>query len=445
MTVEQEQASSFTEAVDDFSLRRVPLSARQGTWDIALVRMGLTVSASDLVFGYTIGLYFSFWNAILIALGYSAVVAIVSILIGLIGQREGTSFALSSRYAFGREGSRLPSIILALVIAGFYGYVLGITVDVLPGLNSVTEAIYSLVLGLLFLAIAGLGFDKGLKWVARLGVPLMIVLVLVADWITISHAGGFAAIVNATPAQLGQMALPTILGLGVAKWLTGAVVTPDLMRFGKNSWAVVSTTIAEFIVGNFGFNFLGLLLGLGLGASDLGRAFGLIGVTALASIAFLIQSFTVEMNELYAASLAVSNALGIKRFITNLVVGLVGIVIAYWGVSQGIINSFLGFIGYVSYAIPPMAGIMLADYFVVQRMSYAAPLDSVGPVNWRAVWAFVISVAISLYLGLALQDQLWHSLPLIGFVVYIAFSIPQTVRAWRSEQTIERAQHPAIS
>jgi cytosine permease len=113
------------------------------------------------------------------------------------------------------------------------------------------------------------------------------------------------------------------------------------------------------------------------------------------------------------------------------VVGLIGIVIAYWGVSQGIINSFLGFIGYVSYAIPPMAGIMIADYFVVQRMSYATPLDSVVPVNWRAIWAFVISVAISLYLGLALQDQLWHSIPIIGFVVYILFSIPQTMRAWR--------------
>ena len=438
MATEHAETASFAEAVDDFSLRRVPASARQGTWDIALVRMGLTVSASDLVFGYTIGLYFSFWNAILIALGYSLVVAIVSILIGLIGQREGTSFALSSRYAFGREGSRLPSIVLALVIAGFYGYVLGITVDVLPGLNPVTEAVYSVVLGVLFLAIAGLGFDRGLKWVARLGVPLMIVLVLVADGITITHAGGLGAIVGATPAQVGQMALPTILGLGVAKWLTGAVVTPDLMRFGRSGWAVVSTTIAEFIVGNFGFNLLGLLLGLGLGASDLGRAFSLIGVTALASVAFLIQSFTVEMNELYAASLATSNALGVKRLVTNVVVGLVGIVIAYWGVSQGIINSFLGFIGYVSYAIPPMAGIMIADYFIVQRMSYSAPVDSLLAVNWRAIVAFVASVAISLYLGLALQDQLWHSLPLIGFVAYVVVSIPQTVRAWRGEPIVSQ-------
>jgi cytosine permease len=432
-------AASFTESVDDFSLARVPMTARQNTWDIALVRMGLTVSASDLVFGYTIGLYFSFWNAVLIALGYSIIVAVVSILIGLIGQREGTSFALSSRFAFGRDGSRLPSLILALVITGFYGYILGITVDVFPGRNALTELVYCLVLGLLFLAVAALGFDKGLKPVARFGVPLMIVLVLVANVATVAHVGGLGAIVGATPAQLGQMALPTIVGLGVAKWLTGAVVTPDIMRFGKNAWSVVTTTIAEFVVGNFGFNLLGLTLGLGLGASDLGKAFGLIGLTWLAVVAFLIQSFTVEMNELYAASLAVSNAAGVKRIVTTTVVGLLGIAIAYYGVSQGIIASFLVFIGYVSYAIPPMAGVMIADYYVVNRMRYGEGLDAMTAVNWRAVAAFVVSIGLSLYLGLALQDQLWHSLPVIGFVLYILFSVPETLRAWRAPAELRPA------
>ncbi len=432
-------APSFTESVDDYSLARVPASARQSTWDIALVRMGLTVSASDLVFGYTIGLYFTFWNAILIALTYSIIVAVTSILMGLIGQREGTSFALSSRFAFGRNGSRLPSLILALVIAGFYGYVLGITVDVFPGLNPVTELIYCVVLGLLFLTVAALGFDRGLKPVARFGVPLMIVLVLVANIVTVAHVGGLDAIVNATPVQLGQMALPTIIGLGVAKWLTGAVVTPDIMRFGKNAWSVVTTTIAEFVVGNFGFNLLGLMLGLGLGASDLGKAFSLIGLTALAVVAFLIQSFTVEMNELYAASLAASNAAGVKRLVTTTVVGLLGIAIAYYGVSQGIIASFLVFIGYVSYAIPPMAGVLLADYYVVKRMRYAEDVDSMVLVNWRAVAAFVVSIGISLYLGLALQDQLWHSLPIISFVLYILLSVPQTLRAWRTHAELRAA------
>ncbi len=424
---------SFTEAVDDYSLRRVPESATQRGWDIALVRMGFTVSASDLLFGYTIGLYFAFWSAIGVALTYSAIIAVVSILMGFIGLRERTSFALSSRFAFGREGSRLPSLVIALVIAGFYGYILGITVDVFPGLNRGTELVYSVVLGVVFLAIAGLGFDRGLKWVGRVGVPIMVLLVLVADIAAIGHAGGFGAIVNAQPKDAGKLALASIVGLGVAKWMGGATVTPDLMRFGRSGWAVVGTTLAEFVVGNFGFNLLGLILGLGLGASDLGKAFGLIGITWLAIVAFVIQSITVEMNELYAASLAVSNAIGLKRLATSVIVGVIGIGIGYYGVSQGIINSFLTFIGYIGYALPVVPSIMIADYFIVRRMHYPEGFEGLDAVNWRAIIAFVVAIALNVWLGLAAHDVLWHSLPLIGGVLYLVLSIPQMTESWRGE------------
>jgi len=145
------------------------------------------------------------------------------------------------------------------------------------------------------------------------------------------------------------MTLAAIIGLGVAKWLAGATVTPDLLRFGQNTKTVVTTTVAEFLIGNFGFNLLGVILGLGLGKSDLGIAFGLLGLTRVATVAFILQSITVEMNELYAASLAASNAIGMRRTVTNVIVG---IGIGFYGISQGIIATFLTFIGYVGYALP---------------------------------------------------------------------------------------------
>jgi cytosine permease len=415
---------------DDYSLRTVPESEIKKTWDIALVRMGFTVSASDLVFGYTLGLFFDFGNALLIALAYSAIISVVSILMGIIGVRERTSFALSSRFAFGREGSRLPSMVMAVIIAAFYGYILGITVDVFPKAGTLGQLGYSLALGALFLVISGLGFERGLKRIGRVAVPLMIVLVLVAVIATLNHAGGLGAIMDAKPQQGGGMTVAAIIGLGVAKWLAGATVTPDLLRFGRSTSTVVTTTIAEFLIGNLGFNLLGLILGLGLGQSDLGVAFGLIGLTWLATVAFVLQSITVEMNELYAASLAASNGIGMRRTVTNIVVGVVGIAIGFYGISQGIIASFLTFIGYVGYALPAIPAIIIADYFLVQRMRYPSGLAGLPAVNWRAIAAFVLTVGINLYLGLALHDVLWHSLPLIGGLVYMALSVPQLKAAW---------------
>ncbi|MEM3685214.1 MAG: cytosine permease, partial [Conexivisphaerales archaeon] len=279
------------------------------------------------------------------------------------------------------------------------------------------------------------GFKRGLKWVGRIGVPIMILLVLVADYAVIMHAGGWGAIVGATPKLAGKLALPTIIGLGVAKWLGGATVTPDLMRFGRNGKAVITSTLAEFLVGNFGFNLLGLVLGLGLGVSDLGRAFSIIGITSLALVAFIVQSIAVEMNELYAASLAVSNTVNVKRFVTNLAVGIIGIAIGYYGVSQGIIQSFLTFIGYVGYALPALPGIIIADYYIVQKMHYPSGLEGLPSVNWRAVAAFIVTIALNVYLGLYLKDSLWHSTPLPAFLIYLLISIPQMAKNWRRQVT----------
>lgn len=417
---------------DDFASARVPASRSQSTWDISLVRMGFTVSASDLVFGYTVGLYFGFWQAVWISLLISLIVVVISVGMGMIGVRERLSFALSTRFAFGREGSRLPSLVMAVVIALFYGYVLGITVDVFPAASHPAAQIaYCVVLGALFVAISGLGFSRGLKWMGRIGVPLMILLVIVADVITVVEAGGFSKIVSAHPAKAGHMAFLAILGTGIAKWTGGAAVSPDIMRFGKGARAVWISTAAEFLLGNFGFNLLGLVLGLGLKSSDLGAAFGLIGLTWLATVAFFFQSVTVEANELYAASLSSANAVGLSRRATNIIVGVVGVVIGYWGLAQGVIPSFLTFIGYIGYALPVIPGIMLADYFIVNRMRYATPIGQLPPVNWRAVAAFVVTVALNLVTGLVFGDGFWRVLPLFGGVVYLVFSVPQMLAAWR--------------
>ena len=191
-------------STEDYADGRVPESQTQRTWDISLVRMGLTVSASDLVFGYTIGLYFGFWQAVIISLVISLVIAVVSVGMGMIGFRERITFALTTRFTFGREGSRLPSLVMAVVIALFYGYILGITVAVFPGANNTgLQLVYCIVLGAIYLVISGFGFAKGLKWMGRIGVPLMVALVVVADVLTITHAGGFGAILDAQPQKAG--------------------------------------------------------------------------------------------------------------------------------------------------------------------------------------------------------------------------------------------------
>lgn len=430
MASAEQQPRNAVEATEDWANERVSMADRHSTMSIVAARMGFTVSATDLLYGVALGLYFPFWTALLIALGSSIAISVVSILCGLMGQREGITTALCMRATFGREGVRLPAFAIAIISAGFAGYSTGITVNVLPGDSDLTNFVYCVVLGVLYTGICIIGFGRGLTWVGRIAVPLMLGMVLVATVAALDHAGGWDGIVSGEPVQAGELTILAMVGLGINKWMTGATVTPDVMRFGKTRSSVYSSTLAEFMVGNFGFNLLGIIVGLGVGIGDLGQAFTVIGVGTLAVAAVFVQGFPHEVNNMYAASLAGRTAAGLPRLYINLISGVIVIGVAYYGVSQGILDSFLGYLGWLGYVIPLIPGILIADYFLVRRRSYGSDIDQVGAFNLRAVAAFGIGLGINLILGLTFDDTVWRALPVLGFVLYLLFSIPQLRRAW---------------
>jgi cytosine permease len=422
--------SGAVRATEEYAASELPASERRSTLSITLVRMGYTVSATDLLFGMSLGLYFSFWMAVYVALLSSIAICAVSILVGLIGQREGLTTALIARMTFGREGSRIPSLVIAIISVGFVGYSTAITVDVLPGHTHVYWLVYIIALSAIYTVLSSMGFAKGLTWVGRVSVPLMIVAVLVAVIAAINHAGGWSHIVNGEPAQPGKLGIMTMIALGTAKWMQGATVSPDITRFAKGPGAVYTTTIAEFLVGNLGFNMLGIILGLAVGTGNMGAAFTTVGVGALASVAIFVQGFPHEVNNLYAGSLAGRNALDIPRLYVNLISGVLAAGLAYYGLTQGLLQSFLKYLGYLAYAMPLIPGIMIADYFLVCRGRYNRRVADAEAVNWRAVAAFAIGLGLNLYLGMVANDALWHTLPVIGFVLYLLFSWRQLAEAW---------------
>lgn len=432
----QQQAAdaSMAASTEDWADQRVPASERRPIMSIVVARMGFTVSATDLVYGISLGLYFPFWLALAIALGSSVIIIVVSILGGLIGQREGLTTALCLRQTFGNEGVRFPALVIALIGVGFAGYSTGITVSVLPGDSNLAHLLYAIVLGALYTALSIVGFKQGLTWVGRIAVPLMLVMVIIAAVRAIDHVGGWGALLAKQPSQPSAVAIPIMIGLGINKWMQGATVTPDIMRFGKDRSSVYVSTIAEFLVGNFGFNLLGIIVGLGVGVANLGDAFAAIGIGTLAIAAIVVQGFPHEVNNMYAASLAARTTFGIPRLFINIASGVIVIIVAYYGVTTGILESFLAYLGWLGYIMPIIPGIFIADYFLVRRCHYGSTVASASAFNLRAMSALIIGLGLHLYLGIALDDGLLKALPVFGFALYLLFSIPQLIRAWSSKE-----------
>jgi len=433
MSVARTTAVSRTDAIsatEDFAASEVPPSEHHSTLNVTLVRMGYTVSATDLLFGMSLGLFFSFWVALAVALLSSIAICVVSVLCGLIGQREGLTTALITRLTFGREGSRIPAFVLAIIAIGFVGYSTAITASVLPGNSNSIHLAYVIILSAAYTVLSLVGFSKGLTWVGRISIPLMTIVILIAAGAAIVHAGGVNAILNAVPAQAGKASIITMIALGTAKWIQGATVSPDITRFAKGPGAVYITTVAEFIVGNFGFNLLGIVLSLAVPTANMGEAFTAVGVGALAALAVVVQGFPHEVNNLYTGSLAGRSALSVPRFYVNVVAGVLVAALAYYGLTQGVLKSFLMFLGNLAYVVPLIPGIMIADYFIVRRGRYPHRVKDAEAVNWRAVAAFIIGLAINLYLGLISGDNVWHTLPITGFMLYLLFSVSRIREAW---------------
>jgi cytosine permease len=405
--------------------------------------MGFTISSTDVLFGFALGLYFGLGKAILITLIYSTVVSGLSICMGLIGQREGTTAALSTRLVFGREGSRVPSLVLAALYTGFYGYVIGITADVLPGDSTLLTVVYCVVLSIAYTAITLLGFQRGLSWISRIGIPLSVLLMLAAAIGAVDHVGGLSALAHREPAQAGGFTVVAMIALGVSKWTAAATATPDLTRFARGKRAVITTTIAEFIVGNIGFNLLGIVIGLAVGQAELGAAFDALGIPSLTSLAMLFMSFTLGCNCVYGGGLAGSNTFSIRRVPACLIVGVLGAALGIYGVSAGLVGSFLTYIGYIGYALSLIPGILLADYFVLRRMHYPHDLAQLPALNVRALLAFAIGLGINLWLGYGVADKLLHVLPVVGFVVYLGVSAGALVTSRRAGPFANRASPAA--
>ncbi|MEO3869794.1 cytosine permease [Nonomuraea sp. B12E4] len=411
-------------ARDDYALDRVPTSARYGWTTIAVQRFGLLSALSQFLLGATLGMGMTFWQAVLaITLG-AAILELVAIALGIAGMREGLSTSLLARWAgFGRHGSGLVGLVIAVSLLGWFGVqsaVLAQGVSALLGGSPVW--IWAVVGGLAITAIVVHGF-AGMAWTAWITVPAFLVL------------AGWAIAVELTQRPLGELVASAPAGppmslaqgatLVAGGFIVGAVISPDMCRFNRNAADVVKQTVLGISLGEYVLALVGVLLAHALRTGDVvsivTTTSGAVGVLVLVSATFKTNDWN-----LYAASLGVTNALhtafGARtgRAAVTVVLGVVGTALAALGIADHLVD-FLVLLGV---AIPPIAGIMVAEYYVVRtwspllaesRASGTLPATAPGWVP-AALVIWLASAAIGNYLtwGIPALNAL-----VAAFVLYV--------------------------
>ena len=352
---------------DDYALERVPTSARFHWFSVATQRFGQLSSLASFLLGATLGFGMDFWNAVLaITLG-SVILEIVTIFTGIAGQREGLSTSVLARWTgFGGAGSSLIGIAISLSAIGWFGIQNAVSAQGLANLVGVLPAwAWALVFGVLVTLIVMFGMAS-MAWTAYVAVPAFLLL---AGWSIIAELSKHS-LGDLLAAQPGGPTLTLIQGTTIVAggFIVGAVITPDMSRFNRSAKDVVKQTVLGITLGEYVIGLIGVLLALALKTNDVvaivTSTSGFIGT-------LIVITATLKINDwnLYAASLGIVNFADrtmkrkLHRGAVTLTVGLIGTVLG----AAGILGHFTDFLILLGVVFPPIAGIMVAEYFVVRK------------------------------------------------------------------------------
>jgi cytosine permease len=359
---------------DDFSLARVPDAERYSWWSVAIQRFGELSALSQLLLGATLGFSMTFRDAFWAFTLGAVTLELISILTGIAGQREGLSTSVLARWTgFGRYGSSLVSLVIAASLIGWFAIQNAVFAEGLAALagDGIPVWAWSIITGAAVTLIVTYGF-LFMAWTAYVTVPLFLLLIAwaIRNALTSHSLADLASM--APPGPPMSIAAGATLVAGGA--IVGAVLTPDMTRYNRSAADVVKQTVVGVTLGEYTIGLIGVLLAhavksanvITIVTSEVGAVGAMVLVTA-----------TLKINDwnLYSCSLSLVNlvhqatGLWVNRNVITLIVGALGTGLS----TAGILDHFVNFLTLLGVTFPPIAGIMVAEYYVVRR--YRAELE----------------------------------------------------------------------
>lgn len=302
-----------------------------------------------------------------ILIGYGLICAYM-ILIGMQACDTSLPVSVMASGALGEKGAKyIISTLLAIACIGWFG-IQSATCGVAFAsmLSSMTGAVIpawpcSLLWGAIMLLTACLGF-KGLKWLNYIAVPLLVVVCLYGVIAGITQNDGGALLAAYAPQTSAGMAFG--ISMVVASFALGGVISADYCRFAKSRGDVVKSSIIGVIPAGLFMLLMGAIMSIVTGQYDISAILASLGVPFIGLIALVLATWTTNVTNAYSGGLALSNLLGFdesKFKITTAIAGAVGTILA----AIGLLDRFQAFLSLMSALIPPLAGVIIANYWIL--------------------------------------------------------------------------------
>jgi nucleobase:cation symporter-1, NCS1 family len=445
--------SSHDASLYNEDLAPVPEAQRTwGTYNYASLWVGMSVCiptymlASGLIAG---GM--NWWQAVGTILLGNLIVLIPMLLNAHAGTRYGIPFPVLVRASFGVRGANVPAVLRALVACGWFGiqtWIGGQAINSMVVILSPGWANFEAGKWICFFAFWVLNIlvilrgIETIKILEGIGAPFMLAVGLLLLWWVTSKAGGFGPVLSApskfhTTSAFMAFFIPSLTGM-VGFWATVALNIPDFTRYAKSQKSQMLGQALGLPAAMTLYSFIGVAV-----TSASAVIFGepiwdpvvLLGkfnqpvVASIALVALLIATLNTNVAANVVSPSNDFSNLNPKRisFRTGgIITGVLGVAIMPWKLLGDFSAYIFGWLVGYSGLLGPIAGVMIADYFLVRRAELKiddlyrekGAYTYTNGFNFRAIWALIAGIVVAL-IGLVYPplDFLYKYAWFVGFLV----------------------------
>jgi NCS1 family nucleobase:cation symporter-1 len=434
-------------------LAPVPKEKRTwGTYNFASLWISMAVCiptymlASGLIAG---GM--SWKEAIATVLLGNLIVLVPMVLNAHAGTKYGIPFPVFVRASFGVRGANIPAVLRARVACGWFGIQTWIGGQAIHSMLKIVWPAGGNAPGAIWICFFGFWLInmwvvwKGIETIRVLegvGAPFLLIVGLALLWFTVSKAGGFGPVLDTpskfkTTSEFMRYFIPSLTGM-VGFWATVALNIPDFTRYAKSQKAQVWGQALGLPATMALYSFIGVAVtsaSVVLFGQPVWDPVELLGkfnqplVAFVALIALLIATLTtnVAANVVSPSNdFANLNPRKISFRTGGMITGVIGVLMMPWKLLSDFSSYVFGWLIGYSALLGPIAGVMIADYFVVRKARLNVRdlyrrngiYEYDNGIHGRAVMALVVGIAVAL-LGLGvpglrlLYDYAWF----VGFLV----------------------------
>ena len=388
------------------------------------ILVGFTLYSGTLFGGGAVGAAYRFWpETILILLLGNLLLGTYAALLGHIAAKTGLSTVLMARYGFGNVGSRLVDFIFGFTQIGWYAWGTALIVRLLNTLAGVPDSYnvwLMIFLTFAFCSTAYIGY-RGLDCLSRLAVPAMFILVAWSIGIGLRKVGGFDGLQSILPQA--ELPIGTAVTIIVGTFISGGTQSANWSRYARSSKAAVWGTLLAFLVGNGLLSLTGAFGASVYGTHDIVEVMAQQGLLFWGLVLLMLNMWTTQDNTIYNFSVAGSNMFRSEKRHAFVIGGAaMSFFLAWWGIYRYLLD-FMVLLGTF---IPPIGGIIMADYWMKHRSSYPGLNEYTTDFNWNGLISYGTASAVA-YWGPGIK-------PLNGVLVAFCF---YSLMTWWCKKTLK--------